>query len=118
MPAGWCGGGGGAPGGRGGGSRRPEGRFLDGVALAGALDSSFRIIERCLDHWTWDLLAEEVRLRPEDGGPDWVHTRGWVLQRVFSHDVYHCRGGPARRWGSGGDVAVGGCYGVPKVWAP
>jgi hypothetical protein len=19
-----------------------------------------------------------------------VHTRGWVLQRVFAHDVYHC----------------------------
>lgn len=65
-------------------------RFLDGAALVEALDSSFRIVERCLDHWTWDMLAEEVRLRPENGEPDWVHTRGWVLQRVFSHDVYHC----------------------------
>ena len=36
------------------------------------------------------LLAEEIRLQPDDGGPDRVHTRGWVLQRVFSHDVYHC----------------------------
>jgi hypothetical protein len=62
--------------------------FLDGAALAGALDSSFRIVEGCLDRWTMDLLAEEIRR--EDFGPDWVHTRGWVLQRVFSHDVYHC----------------------------
>jgi uncharacterized damage-inducible protein DinB len=64
--------------------------FLDGAALAGALDSSFRIVERCLDRWTWDGLAEEVRLPSENGGPDRVHTRGWVLQRIFSHDVYHC----------------------------
>ena len=64
--------------------------FLDGAALVAALDSSFRIVEGCLDHWNMDMLAEEVRLQPEDGGPDWVHTRGWVLQRVCSHDVYHC----------------------------
>jgi uncharacterized damage-inducible protein DinB len=64
--------------------------FLDGPALAAALDSSFRIVERCLEHWTMDMLAEEIRLRGEDHGPDRVHSRGWVLQRVFSHDVYHC----------------------------
>jgi len=62
--------------------------FLDGAVLTGALDSTFRIVERCLDQWTMGMLAEEVRR--EDFGPDWAHTRGWVLQRVFSHDVYHC----------------------------
>ena len=25
-----------------------------------------------------------------NGTSSWVHNRGWVIQRVFSHDVYHC----------------------------
>ena len=33
------------------------------------------------------MLGEELR-RPEWDG-SWVHTRGAVIQRVFSHDVYH-----------------------------
>jgi len=56
-------------------------------ALAEALDSTFRIVERCLDRWTLDMLDEEIR-RPHYG-PDWVHTRGSVIQRVFAHDIYH-----------------------------
>ena len=45
-------------------------------ALVEALDSTFRIIEGCLDRWTLDMLDEELR-RPEWDG-SWVHTRGWV----------------------------------------
>ena len=60
---------------------------LSSDALVEALDSTFRIVERCLDRWTLDMLAEEIRR--EDYGPDWVHLRGSVVQRVFSHDVYH-----------------------------
>jgi hypothetical protein len=56
--------------------------------LVEALDSTFRIVEECLDGWTLGSLAEELR-RPEWDGR-WVHTRGAVVQRVFSHDVYHC----------------------------
>jgi hypothetical protein len=56
--------------------------------LAQALDSSFRIIENCLDRWTVDMLGEELR-RPE-WDQTWVHTRGTVLQRLYSHDTYHC----------------------------
>jgi uncharacterized damage-inducible protein DinB len=56
--------------------------------LAQALDSSFRIIENCLDRWTVDMLGEELR-RPE-WDQTWVHTRGTVLQRLYSHDAYHC----------------------------
>ena len=56
--------------------------------LVEALDSTFRIVEVCLDTWTPDSLAEELR-RP-DWDETWVHTRGAVIQRVFSHDVYHC----------------------------
>lgn len=62
--------------------------MLDAEALVAALDTTFRIVENCLDRWTVDMLDEE--LRREDYGEDWVHTRGSVLQRVFSHDVYHC----------------------------
>lgn len=61
---------------------------LTADALAEALDATFRIVERVLDRWTLDMLDEEIR-RP-DFGPDWVHTRGSVLQRVFSHDIWHC----------------------------
>ncbi len=61
---------------------------LSAEALVEAIDSSFRIVERCLDRWTVDMLAEV--LRREDFGADWVHSRGSVLQRVFSHDIYHC----------------------------
>ena len=60
---------------------------LSGAALGAALDSTFRIVETCLDRWTVDMLDEEIR-RPE-WDETWVHTRGSVIQRVFSHDIYH-----------------------------
>jgi hypothetical protein len=61
---------------------------LNANELVEALDSSFRIVENCLDRCTVDMLGEELR-RPE-WDETWVHTRGSVIQRVFSHDVYHC----------------------------
>jgi hypothetical protein len=61
---------------------------LSSQALVAALDATFRIVESALDRWTPAMLDEEIRR--EDYGPDWVHTRGWVIQRVYSHDVYHC----------------------------
>ena len=61
--------------------------MLGPEALVEALDSTFHIVESCLDRWTLDMLAEELR-RPEWDG-SWVHTRGAVIQRVFAHDVYH-----------------------------
>jgi len=61
---------------------------LDATALVEALDSTFRIVERCLDQWTLDMLDEEIRRRW--GDEDRAHHRGWVLERVFAHDVYHC----------------------------
>jgi uncharacterized damage-inducible protein DinB len=60
---------------------------LSACQLVEALDSSFRIVERCLDTWTMDSLAEE--LRRDDWDETWVHTRGSVIQRVFAHDIYH-----------------------------
>ncbi len=61
---------------------------LDADALAAALDSTFRIVEGCLDTWTLDDLAKEIHRT--EWGAGWVHTRGWVIQRVFTHDISHC----------------------------
>jgi len=55
--------------------------------LAEALDSTFRIVEQCLDRWTIESLAEVLR-RPE-WDETWVHSRGSVIQRVFAHDISH-----------------------------
>jgi len=61
---------------------------LSADQLVEALESTFRIVESCLDRWTVDMLDEQLS-RPE-WDETWVHTRGSVLQRVFSHDVWHC----------------------------
>jgi hypothetical protein len=63
-------------------------QVLSAEQLVEALDSTFRIVDACLDRWTPEMLEEEIRRSGWDGS--WVHTRGWVIQRVFSHDVYHC----------------------------
>jgi hypothetical protein len=60
---------------------------LDAAALVEALDSTFHIIDSCLDRWTLDMLDEVIRRRW--GNEERVHPRGWVLQRAFAHDVYH-----------------------------
>jgi uncharacterized damage-inducible protein DinB len=60
---------------------------MDGAALVDALDATFRVVEGCLDRWTTDGLDEEIRRTFDD--ELWAHTRGWVIQRVFAHDVYH-----------------------------
>jgi DinB superfamily len=61
---------------------------LGPAELAAALEATFRIVEGCLDRWTPEMLDQEIRRDFGDWKP--VHTRGWVLQRVFAHDVYHC----------------------------
>jgi hypothetical protein len=56
--------------------------------LVHALDSTFALIEGCLDRWTLEMLGDEIR-REYDGSVQ-LHTRGSILQRLFSHDAYHC----------------------------
>jgi uncharacterized damage-inducible protein DinB len=56
--------------------------------LAIALDSTFALIDGCLDRWTPQMLDD--RVEREYLGVTQVHTRGSVLQRLFSHDAYHC----------------------------
>ena len=60
---------------------------LSSQDLVQSVDDTFRIVDGCLDRWTIDMLEEEIS-HPE-WGEDRTHTRGWVIQRVFSHDVYH-----------------------------
>ena len=60
---------------------------MGAAELADALDSTFRVVEGCLDRWTPDMLDQEIRRT--FGDEEWVYTRGAVIQRVYSHDVYH-----------------------------
>jgi hypothetical protein len=59
----------------------------DADALVAALDSTFRIVEACLDGWTLESLADAIR--HEGWGGDRAHTRGSIIQRSYTHDVYH-----------------------------
>jgi uncharacterized damage-inducible protein DinB len=56
--------------------------------LVEALDSTFRIVETVLDRWTPEQLADPIERTYR--GTRQVHQRGSVLQRLFSHDAYHC----------------------------
>lgn len=60
---------------------------LDAEDLIAALDSTFAIVERVLDTWTLDSLSAVIDR--SDWGPGWTHTRGFVVERVHAHDVWH-----------------------------
>ena len=80
----------------------------DAGELVGALDSTFRIIEGCLDRWTTDMLDDQIRR--EYAGTFQIHTRGSILQRLFTHEAYHC-----------GELSQTlGIHGLPQIdlWAP
>jgi hypothetical protein len=87
--------------------------------LVPALETTWRIVEGCLDDWTPEMLGDTFE-RTKDGKPQ-VHSRTSVLQRLFSHDVYHCGelsqtlGIAGFRqidlWGPGGKVSEPGQYG-------
>ena len=76
--------------------------------LVDALASTWRLIDGCLDRWTTDMLADEI-LRDYDGVRQ-VHSRGSILQRLFTHDAYHC-----------GELSQTlGIHGLPQIdlWRP
>lgn len=76
--------------------------------LVEALDSTWRLVERCLDRWTPDMLPDEFSR--EYSGERQVHTRGSILQRLLSHDAYHC-----------GELSQTlGLHGLPQIdlWGP
>lgn len=56
--------------------------------LANAVDSTFRIIEGCLDRWTMDMLDDEIQR--DYSGTTQVHSRASILQRLLTHEAWHC----------------------------
>jgi DinB superfamily len=80
----------------------------DADELVEALDSTFRIIEGCLDRWTPNMLADTIER--DYFGDVHVHSRGSILQRLLSHEAYHC-----------GELSQTlGIYGLPQIdlWRP
>ena len=55
--------------------------------LTSAMDSTFAIVEGCLDRWTVDMLTDEIQ-RPY-GETVQVHTRSSILQRLLTHEAWH-----------------------------
>jgi len=56
--------------------------------LVWALDSTFAVVEAVLDRWTPEMLPEE--LERWYGDDRQLHSRASILQRLFTHDAYHC----------------------------
>jgi uncharacterized damage-inducible protein DinB len=76
--------------------------------LVEALDSTFAIVEGCLDRWTTDMLADPIQR--EYSGATQTHTRGSILQRLLTHEAYHC-----------GELSQTlGIHGLPQIdlWRP
>jgi uncharacterized damage-inducible protein DinB len=56
--------------------------------LGQALDTTWAIIDRLLDRWTPAMLDETLERFYRDQRQ--VHTRSSVLQRLLTHEAYHC----------------------------
>lgn len=56
--------------------------------LVPALETTWAIVDGCLDRWTPETLRETFT-RDYAGMPQ-VHTRQSVLMRLLTHDAYHC----------------------------
>jgi uncharacterized damage-inducible protein DinB len=80
----------------------------DAAELVGALDSTWAIVEGCLDRWTPAMLGETVERFYGDERQ--VHSRASILQRLLTHDAYHC-----------GELSQTlGIHGLPQIdlWRP
>jgi uncharacterized damage-inducible protein DinB len=76
--------------------------------LVHALDTTFALIERCLDRWNPDMLGDLIQR--DFNGSTQVHTRSSVLQRLLTHEAYHC-----------GELSQTlGIHGLPQIdlWRP
>jgi uncharacterized damage-inducible protein DinB len=56
--------------------------------LVHALETTWAIVEGCLDRWTPEMLGETFTR--EYDGEQQIHTRQSVIMRMLSHDAYHC----------------------------
>ncbi|HET7026083.1 MAG TPA: DinB family protein [Candidatus Limnocylindrales bacterium] len=55
--------------------------------LVGALETTYAIVDRVLDRWTPDMMADEFERFYGDQRQ--VHSRSSVLQRLLTHEAYH-----------------------------
>jgi len=78
------------------------------VELVTALETSWRIAERCLQAWQPSMLADEFTR--VIAGKTQIHPRQSVLMRLITHDAFH----------SGEVSAVLGAHGLPEIdlWRP
>ena len=76
--------------------------------LVGALESSWKIVEGCLERWTPAMLADDFKR--EIGGKTQIHTRQSVLMRLLTHDAFH----------SGEISEILGMHRLPEIdlWRP
>jgi uncharacterized damage-inducible protein DinB len=58
------------------------------VELVSALDTTWSIIDGVLDGWTPAMLGEEIERTYADQRQ--IHTRASILQRLLTHEAYHC----------------------------
>jgi uncharacterized damage-inducible protein DinB len=56
--------------------------------LVWALDSTWAVVDRVLDTWEPSMLPEEVERAFGDNVQ--LHSRASILQRLLTHDAYHC----------------------------
>jgi uncharacterized damage-inducible protein DinB len=56
--------------------------------LVMALDTTWAIVDRCLDTWTPAMLGETVERIYQDRRQ--LHERTSIIQRLFTHEAYHC----------------------------
>jgi uncharacterized damage-inducible protein DinB len=56
--------------------------------LVHALDTTWAIIDGCLDRWTPALLEEPFERFYGDQRQ--VHSRSSIVQRLLTHEAYHC----------------------------
>jgi uncharacterized damage-inducible protein DinB len=56
--------------------------------LVMALDTTWAIVDGCLDRWTPEMLDETVERSYGDNRQ--VHSRSSILQRMLTHEAYHC----------------------------
>ncbi|MBA2337560.1 MAG: damage-inducible protein DinB, partial [Acidimicrobiia bacterium] len=60
----------------------------DAGELVTALETTWAILDGCLDRWTPAMLGESFAR--EYAGTEQIHTRQSVLMRILTHDAYHC----------------------------
>jgi uncharacterized damage-inducible protein DinB len=56
--------------------------------LVMALRTSWAVVADCLERWTPEMLGDTAVRTWR--GQSRLHTRGSVLQRLVTHDAYHC----------------------------